>query len=319
MLSVYCSAATKELLLKLERFPCRINLAKGILEASIQTYKHLKNLLKPLPLETPVMLELAPGNNIQVTLFDANHCPGAVMFLFEGGGKAVLYTGDLRCEAWFVNALTRSPSMVEYSYGIKTLDTIYLDTSFTEDIAFQTKGEGIQELLLKVSKYPPETVFHFQAWTYGYEDVWIALSKFLQSRVHVDKYKWRVYASLVAKDSKTKFGAQFHMTQEAPALVGFMCGNTQHEGCLTQDENVRLHSCEKGDYCKRVQDGPVVWIQPIIAHLPSGEDILELGIGGGGDDFKREAELDYFSAGYIKDFLDLSVEATVIILGFFTN
>lgn len=60
------------------------------------TYKHLKNLLvrrihyhallranrpkKPLPLNTPVTLELEPRNHIQVTLFDANHCPGAVMF-----------------------------------------------------------------------------------------------------------------------------------------------------------------------------------------------------------------------------------------------
>jgi hypothetical protein len=43
--SVYCSAATKEMLLQLERYPCRINYAKGILEARVQTYKHLKNLL----------------------------------------------------------------------------------------------------------------------------------------------------------------------------------------------------------------------------------------------------------------------------------
>jgi len=42
---VYCSAATREMLLCLERFPCRINYAKGILEARVQTYKHLKNLL----------------------------------------------------------------------------------------------------------------------------------------------------------------------------------------------------------------------------------------------------------------------------------
>lgn len=26
----------------------------------------------------------------------ANHCPGSVMFLIEGDGKAVLYTGDIR-------------------------------------------------------------------------------------------------------------------------------------------------------------------------------------------------------------------------------
>ncbi|OIW24411.1 hypothetical protein CONLIGDRAFT_691706 [Coniochaeta ligniaria NRRL 30616] len=302
---LYCSAATKELLLQLERFPCRINYAKGILEARVMTYKHLKSLLKPLPLETPVTLELEPENHIQVTLFDANHCPGAVMFLFEGHGKAVLYTGDIRSEPWFVNAIARSPSMVEYSSGLKTLDTIYLDTSFVDDIAFETKAEGIRELLHKVSRYPPDTIFHFQAWTYGYEDVWIALSKFLKTKIHVDKYKMKVYKSLVARDASNKFGAQFHMSPEAPGLVGFMCGNTHHAGCLTLDETVRLHSCEKGNYCSTVQKGPVVRIQPIIAHLPNGQDLAEIGVGGGGDDLERDAELDFLSLGDIDTLLDV--------------
>lgn len=35
---------------------------------------------KPLPLETPTAIELSPGNRIRVTLLDANHCPGSVMF-----------------------------------------------------------------------------------------------------------------------------------------------------------------------------------------------------------------------------------------------
>ena len=33
---------------------------------------------------------------ITVTVFDANHCPGAAMFLFEGFFGSVLYTGDFR-------------------------------------------------------------------------------------------------------------------------------------------------------------------------------------------------------------------------------
>jgi hypothetical protein len=78
-----------------------------------------------------------------------------------------LYTGDIRSEPWFVNSIARSPALVEYTTGLKTLDTIYLDTSFVDDIAFPTKSEGIRELLQKVSRYPADTIFHFQAWTYG--------------------------------------------------------------------------------------------------------------------------------------------------------
>ncbi|KAK4149680.1 beta-lactamase-like protein [Chaetomidium leptoderma] len=289
----------------LYRYPCRINYASGILEARIQRYRHLKNLLKPIPLDTPTVLELEPGNHIQVTLFDANHCPGAVMFLLEGQGRAVLYTGDIRSEPWFVNAIARSPSLIEYSSGLKTLDTIYLDTSFIDDVKFPTKADGISELLRKISRYPAETIFHFQAWTYGYEDVWLALSKALGSKIHVDEYKMLMFRSLVATNPGNKFAPSAHLTPEAPGLVGFMCGNTYHSGCLTRDETVRLHSCEKGNYCSTVKNSAVVWIRPIITRLPGGQDVKEAGVGGGGDDLKREAELDYLSADDVESLLEV--------------
>ncbi|KAL2135047.1 hypothetical protein VTI74DRAFT_9967 [Chaetomium olivicolor] len=301
---VYCSAATRQMLLRLERYPCRINYARGILEARIQKYRHLKNLLKPIPLETPTLLELEPGNHLQVTLFDANHCPGAVMFLFEGQGKAILYTGDIRSEPWFVNAIARSPFLIEYTSGFKALDTIYLDTSFIDNIRFPTKSEGISELLQKVSRYPANTIFHFQAWTYGYEDVWLALSKALGSKIHVDEYKMSMFCSVVATNPDSKFAPSFHLAPEAPGLVGFMCGNTYHVGCLTSDETVRIHSCEKGNYCATVKSSPVVWIRPIITRLADGQDVAEVGVGGGGDDLEREAELDYLSPEDVQTILD---------------
>jgi len=66
---------------------------------------------------------------------------------------------------------------------MKTLDCIYLDTSNTQPIKFPTKAEGLTELLQKVAKYPKDVVFHFTAWTFGYEEVWMALSKALKSPV----------------------------------------------------------------------------------------------------------------------------------------
>ncbi|KAF4336385.1 hypothetical protein FBEOM_9751 [Fusarium beomiforme] len=250
-------------------------------------------LRKPLPLETPTTIELRPGREIQVTLFDANHCPGAVMFLVEGNGKAILFTGDIRSEPWFVNAISRNPNLVEYTSGIKTLDKIYLDTSFTECVPFQTKAQGIAELLRKVSQYPSDTVFHLQAWTYGYEDVWLALSKTLKSKIHVDDYKLLIYSSLRLEVPNSRFNADFHLTPESPALTGHMCGNTPHPGCLTSNVNVRIHSCEKGNLCEVAQRPTTVSLQPIVAHLPTGGDLAEIGVGGGGDDLQREAELEF--------------------------
>lgn len=105
-----------------------MNFATGILESRQQTYKHLRKLLKPIPLETPTDIELVPGRSIRVTLLDANHCVGACMFLIEGDGKAILYTGDIRAEPWWVNALTRNPVMLPYACNGKALPQKQLDT-----------------------------------------------------------------------------------------------------------------------------------------------------------------------------------------------
>ncbi|KAH7028158.1 uncharacterized protein B0I36DRAFT_147475 [Microdochium trichocladiopsis] len=303
---VYCSAATREILLRLERYPCRINYAQGILEAREQTYRHLAKVLKPLPLDTPSLIELDSHQRIQVTLIDANHCVGAVMFLVEDEHTAILYTGDIRAEPWWVNSIARHPCLVEYTTGLKTLDRLYLDTSMLDDVPLQTKAEGLRELLSQVSQYPPDTVFCMQAWTYGYEEVWLALSRALKSKVHVDKYKMRIYKSLVSKLDTDKYVTRTYLSKEAPALVGFTCGNHQLEGCLTLDEHVRIHSCEKGTHCDVMQNQPVVWIKPIVAHLKGGRDLVEIGVGGGGGDLNKEAELPTLTTDDMAYFIELA-------------
>ena len=87
--------------------------------------------------------------------------------MIEGDGKAILYTGDIRSEPWHVNNLRRNPILMPYACGLKKLDCIYLDTTFTEDIHFPTKAEGLTELLTKIERYPEECNFHFKAWTFG--------------------------------------------------------------------------------------------------------------------------------------------------------
>ncbi|KAF4302553.1 hypothetical protein GTA08_BOTSDO09897 [Botryosphaeria dothidea] len=171
---VYCSPATREILLRLEKHPHRMNFAKGILESRIQTNKHLKKLLKTIPLEAPTVIELSPGNEIQVTLFDANHCIGAVMFLIQGGGNAILYTSDVRAETWWVSSLMQNPLLLPFASGHTYLDKMYLDTTYANrseiNRKFPSKAEGLRELLGKVSNYPKNTIFHFEAWTFGYEN-----------------------------------------------------------------------------------------------------------------------------------------------------
>lgn len=104
--------------------------------------------------------------------------------VIESDTKSILYTGDIRSEPSMITNLQRNPYLIEYTSGLRHLDCIYLDTSNSEpDHHYPTQAEGLAELIEKVKKYPKDTVFHLSAWTYGYEKVWMALSKALNSQV----------------------------------------------------------------------------------------------------------------------------------------
>ncbi|KAF2017901.1 hypothetical protein BU24DRAFT_346117, partial [Aaosphaeria arxii CBS 175.79] len=310
---VYCSAATREILLRLEKYHYRVNFAKGILESRNVTYdRNMRKLAKPLQLETPTVIELGPENKIRVTLFDANHCVGAVMFLIEGNGTAILYTGDIRAETWWVNSLVRNPVLIPYTIGTRRLDCVYLDTTFASKSRpyneFPSKAEGIRELLAQVEGYPPGTTFYFHSWTFGYEDVWLALSAFLESQIHLDDYRYRLYTSLsTAKNKELRDSRLGFDIREAAALCGFRNGNHIQQGCLTSNTNVRLHSCERGMGCPIMDkdtDSNIVHIIPIISRT-NGVEIAEVGAGGGKGDLDQREELDTSSVGDIDELKEL--------------
>lgn len=283
-----------------------MNFAKGILESRLQTYKHLKGILKTIPLDTPTTIELRPGYEIRVTLLDANHCVGAVMFLIEGQSKAVLYTGDVRSEPWWVNSLVQNPVVLPYAAGVKTLNCIYLDTTFASKSdrykEFPSKAQGLKELLQKIAQYPKETTFYIEAWTFGYENVWIALASFLESQIHLDPYRWSIYTSLASMASGMP------VSHETAQLCGFQLANSRHQGCLTTDHEVRLHSCEKGTGCPLMKDKKnVVRILPIISRLPNGNEMHELGLGGGKGDLNQAHELEINDANVLRQFMEYCI------------
>ncbi|KAG9240720.1 hypothetical protein BJ878DRAFT_578831 [Calycina marina] len=239
---VYCSAATRELLLRLERYPYRMNIELGVLDPRKQNYKHLKDLL--------------------------------------------------------------------------TLDCIYLDTSNTRPSKFPTKAKGLKELLTQVKRYPADTVFHFTAWTFGYEEVWMALSRALNSQIHVDKYRLQLYQSIRGVSEDTDI-ARF-LSNDVGVLAGYDCGNSPQAGCLTHDINVRIHSCEKGMHCKNVNE-KTVYILPIVARSRHGQDMGEIGIGGSGHDLGPHPELELGDAHVIDQFLGLEQESDDWFIGGFQD
>jgi hypothetical protein len=98
-----------------------------------------KKYLHPLPIMTPTVIETNKGKNnhkpVTVTLLDANHCPGAVMFLFEipsANGRQcqttrILHVGDFR---WNRSFMLEQPPLASLVKNDIVLDELYLDTTY---------------------------------------------------------------------------------------------------------------------------------------------------------------------------------------------
>ncbi|XP_021705427.1 DNA cross-link repair 1A protein isoform X2 [Aedes aegypti] len=77
-------------------------------------------------------------DNVRITALDANHCPGAVMFLFQlPTGTNILHTGDFRA----------SSEMEEYpEFWNMEIHSIYLDTTYlSSKYAFKSQWESITD------------------------------------------------------------------------------------------------------------------------------------------------------------------------------
>lgn len=167
----------------------------GVIYCSSATARlvHLKlkvpwEYLRPLELETEYNIE-----NIDVKLFDANHCPGAVVFIFN---KSILHTGDFRA----TNSLTQQ--LLDYS---PKLDTVYLDTTYLDpNRAFPDQDSVVNACVkycLDVQSKPMTRNFFTKTpserkilvcvgtYTIGKERLAIAIAEVLNKKIWADSAK----------------------------------------------------------------------------------------------------------------------------------
>ncbi|TVU17505.1 hypothetical protein EJB05_33545, partial [Eragrostis curvula] len=124
---------------------------------------------------TPPLLMSDPDGDFTVTAFDANHCPGALMFLFEGAFGAVLHTGDCRLTTDCVHALPLLP------HPTRRIDYIFLDCTFARcTLPFPTNC---------IWKHPNAPAVYLVCDMLGQEDVLFEVSRAFGSKIHVDKDK----------------------------------------------------------------------------------------------------------------------------------
>uniref|UniRef100_A0A3P9QHK8 5' exonuclease Apollo n=1 Tax=Poecilia reticulata TaxID=8081 RepID=A0A3P9QHK8_POERE len=109
--------------------------------------------IHPLELCEPYLLPLDDigKEKLTVTLIDANHCPGAVMFLFEGYFGAILYTGDFR----YTPSMLREPCLRTNT----TIDILYLDnTNCDPNRTLPSRQKATQQIKEIIRRNPDHNV-----------------------------------------------------------------------------------------------------------------------------------------------------------------
>ncbi|KAM6213590.1 protein artemis [Sarcoramphus papa] len=173
---LYCSPVTKELLL------------------TSWKYKFWQNHIVALEVETPTQISLVDETSgekedLEVTLLPAGHCPGSVMFLFEGENGTVLYTGDFR----LAKGEAARMELLHSGTRVKDIQSVYLDTTFCDPRFYHipSREECLNGILELVRSWTSLTRYHV-VWlnckaAYGYEYLFINLSEELGIKVHVNK------------------------------------------------------------------------------------------------------------------------------------
>ncbi|RXN03109.1 5 exonuclease Apollo-like protein [Labeo rohita] len=131
--------------------------------------------IRPLEIGEAHMLLLDDlgKERLTVTLIDANHCPGAVMFLFEGYFGTRLYTGDFRY----------TPSMLREQClrNTTTIDVLYLDnTNCDPTRAVPSRQRATQQIKEIIRAYPG-------LYSLGKESLLVELAMEFKTWVEVDK------------------------------------------------------------------------------------------------------------------------------------
>ncbi|XP_060078956.1 protein artemis-like [Ylistrum balloti] len=182
---LYCSEITKVLL------------------AESPKYQHLERYIKTLPDSHPVTISIPPTHAckvdfVQVTLLPAAHCPGSVMFLFEGSEGTVLYTGDFRWEASHISNV----AALHDGDSVKPIQSLYVDTTFCHPDCFHIPSrqdcvEAVSGLVKEWIAKGHGHVVHFTPRSnFGHEHLLKEISTRTSLKIHVSNAKVRLYEQI---------------------------------------------------------------------------------------------------------------------------
>lgn len=185
------------------------------------------------------VMRLDLDETFNVTLIDANHCPGAVMYLFEGYFGVVLATGDFRYD----------PSLfVDTPLKDKEVDICYLDNTYFNPAFYNTptRDEALKKIISIIQDKREENIlFRIHLRNLGKEKLLVDLSEYFQIPIVVPKKRFERYTKVLEIDEK-----YFRFEFDSNSLI------------FIEDFN----DCE--NFCGYLKDKKIIHIEPSALIIP---------------------------------------------------
>ena len=137
--------------------------------------------MRELELNVDHLLQVSQHEMIKVTLFDANHCPGAVMFLFEGTkfGR-ILHTGHFR----YAGPMLYDMAFIE---KCKQPNVLYIDNTFLDPRCSFPSREEAMSMMLRIIHENEDAKVMIGLSIFGKEHMLVALARSLNQPIGVDE------------------------------------------------------------------------------------------------------------------------------------
>ncbi|RXG69362.1 5' exonuclease Apollo [Armadillidium vulgare] len=149
--------------------------------------KFQNGIVIPLELDEPhiIFIDDDDTTSITVTLIDANHVPGSVIFLFQGPFGNILYTGDMR----FYAEVFEHPILKPVLEACE-IDELYLDNTFLHPkYDFPSRNTATQMVFDIIERFPSH-VIKLGIRSLGKEDLLEAVAQKFNSLILVDDIKY---------------------------------------------------------------------------------------------------------------------------------
>ena len=175
---------------------------RGIILCSVVTKRLLSTICIGLDPKRIVGLEIGTettfgcdeNDTVSVTLIDANHCPGAVMFLFRGPFGTILHTGDFRYDNNVREDLRRQ-------LNTERIDLAFVDNTYADsDRTLLQEAEAVSNVLSIIRRQPKGTRIYIGIFKIGKEEILIAIARALRTRIRVSRVRRKRYRLMELPD-----------------------------------------------------------------------------------------------------------------------